>query len=55
MRFTEIKILTSNNQTIRRLSLDKTLQPFGKKHIYMQVGDLNLAVWKKSNFSCRYK
>lgn len=55
INITEIKILTSNNQTIRRLSLDKTLQPFGKKHIYMQVGDLNLAVWKKSNFSCRYK
>ena len=55
INITEIKIFTSNNETIRRLSLDQTLQPFGKKYFYMQVGDLNLAVWKKSTFSCRYK
>ena len=39
---TEIKILTSNNQTIRQVSLDHTLQPFGKRYFYKR--------WAQSSF-----
>ena len=56
IEITEVRLLTSSNQTIKTFKpVRGDLKPFGRKVYYFTTDDINIKVWKKTAFSCRYK